>query len=624
MSNNKRWFPIFFSGFLFLGFLYACASNIESPTPNRILITGTIGTETAQPSLSESSTIEVPQLSPWPSLELTLLPTIMPSMPAGNQPTIETYPPQNGFYSFAAWSGSRRRVWLWSDGFSQPFAVTPAEEDAHDPEISHDGQRIAFTSHRDGKWNIFVLNIKDGVSTQLTHVSDYAAHPTWSPDSQYIAYEHFTGGHFQLCIIPTSGSDPNWCGPSILDSYEPHWAAQGRIIVFTGREAASKQSDIYSLDLNSMALANITNTGIDSEDHPVISPDGSRVAYAVHKSGYTWIETISLDPTAHLPTIQVQGDWPVWNAEGTWLAGIYQPQSSESYFLFYPSDHSTAYPPAKQLAARVDRISWGAAPLPNPLPQWLQNASTDVLAAPIASPTFGGPQSHKLTSIAASAPDPRLSDAVLSRFTTMRTDLTTLAGWDYLATLDSAVVAIATPLAPGDQLSWLRTGRAIAIARDAMLKGWLLVVPESRGSYTYWRVYLKTTRQDGTQGEPVRDFGWDFSARTSTDPAAVTQGGMTKPTTSPDFYIDLTQIFAAHGWEREPADANWRSFYPGIRYWEFVCRDGLDWYQAMNEIYPLNAYLTATPSNTPTPWPTYNWGPRPTDTRWPSPTLKYP
>jgi TolB protein len=34
---------------------------------------------------------------------------------------------------------------------------------------------------------------------------------------------------------------------------------------------------------------------------------------------------------------------------------------------------------------------------------------------------------------------------------------------------------------------------------------------------------------------------------------------------------------ARYGWERLPARSNWRTFFPGIRFNQFVIRGGLDW-----------------------------------------------
>jgi TolB protein len=228
-----------------------------------------------------------------------------------------------------------------------------------------------------------------------------------------------------------------------------------------------------------------------------------------------------------------------------------------------------------------------------------------------------GPLAASLQTVNVKAADPRLSSVVIPHFESLRKATLAQAGWDFLGTLDSAVVAPGTLLPPGGGLSWLRTGRAIAIARSAASKGWLEIVPDPLGQVQYWRLFLRTKAQDGTEGEPLRALPWDFDARASGNPADYDAGGAYRSTIPPGYYVDFTRLASEQGWERAPADANWRSYYPGIRYWEFRITGGLDWFAAMNELFPPQAYLTPTPSPTPTLRP-YWFGPCPTDTRWPT------
>jgi TolB protein len=174
---------------------------------------------------------------------------------------------------------------------------------------------------------------------------------------------------------------------------------------------------------------------------------------------------------------------------------------------------------------------------------------------------------------------------------------------------------------PKEAFSWLRTGRSFAISRSAISKGWLVVVPDATGPSDFWRLYVRTALQDGTQGEPLRKLPWDFDARSSGTPSAFNSGGQSYNDIPTGYFIDFTQLAAEYGFGRIPSDPDWRTYYFGIHFWEFVCTDGLDWSTAMNELYPTTAFLTPTPSLTPTPWgyhPTYTITPTPTATATPS------
>ena len=111
------------------------------------------------------------------------------------------------------------------------------------------------------------------------------------------------------------------------------------------------------------------------------------------------------------------------------------------------------------------------------------------------------------------------------------------------------------------------------------------VVREQMGSELYWRVYVKTALQDGSQGEPLRDLPWDFRARFGEEPLYYDQGGKLKEQLPVGYFIDFTALAADYGWERVSADDNWRTFFPGIRFWHFQHRADLTWDEAMAQLY---------------------------------------
>ena len=100
----------------------------------------------------------------------------------------------------------------------------------------------------------------------------------------------------------------------------------------------------------------------------------------------------------------------------------------------------------------------------------------------------------------------------------------------------------------------------------------------------------------------------------------------------PGYFVDFTTLADDYGWSRVAAQTNWRQFYPGIMYWRFEHRDGLDWLAAMREVYSAPAVatrtpvpsptdtptVTQTPTNTVTPTRTATSTPSKTATRWPT------
>ena len=48
--------------------------------------------------------------------------------------------------------------------------------------------RLAFASHRDGDWNVYVMPADGGPATRLTTRPEQERFPLWSPDDRTIAY----------------------------------------------------------------------------------------------------------------------------------------------------------------------------------------------------------------------------------------------------------------------------------------------------------------------------------------------------------------------------------------------------------------------------------------------------
>ena len=229
------------------------------------------------------------------------------------------------------------------------------------------------------------------------------------------------------------------------------------------------------------------------------------------------------------------------------------------------------------------------------------------------------------------APNASLSDDVDEAFHALHERSTRALGWDFLSTLENAFVGLNEPLPPGLAYDdWLYTGRAFSVSLDAVQAEWVQVVREDFGAMTYWRVYVRAAVQDGSLGVPLRQPPWDFNVRFSGDPVAYDQGGAPRESIPQGFYVDFTRLAADYGFERLPALPNWRSYYYGARFNEFAYRGGLEWTEAMLQLYPAEALRTPTPFRTPTTTPTRT--PRPTPTPWwwrwrtptPSPTFMPP
>lgn len=71
---------------------------------------------------------------------------------------------------------------------SDLIQLTFNDADEWHPDVSPNGEHIAFMSERDGNYEIYVMNIDGSNQTRLTFSEDADWYPAWSPDGTKIMY----------------------------------------------------------------------------------------------------------------------------------------------------------------------------------------------------------------------------------------------------------------------------------------------------------------------------------------------------------------------------------------------------------------------------------------------------
>jgi hypothetical protein len=144
-------------------------------------------------------------------------------------------------------------------------------------------------------------------------------------------------------------------------------------------------------------------------------------------------------------------------------------------------------------------------------------------------------------------------------------------------------------------LSWHKTGRALDLPLEYKAEGGdqMLVVRQDLGNNTYWRMYLRAARQDGSQGEPLTDNPWRYwwHIVPAEEPEAYDAGGKRIPIPA-GYYVDVTELGKRHGWERIASyqiegDYHWHVDSNATEYWHYEHTSGLMWWDAMRQIYPV-------------------------------------
>ncbi len=594
----------------------------------------------SSPTATLPGEILIQTASPLPSIASSpTVPNIHATQTVSSSPTI--FGPSfwgSGWIILSLLDRDFYHLFAYQPASQQWLQLTDGEGDDLHPAVSPDGRWIAFASNRQRYWNLYLLSLQDGNVLPLTSSPHYDGAPTWSPDGKWVAYESYlidlqTGqGNLEILIQevnPSGGQNPQvlQLTSSKGADFAPQWSPRGRQIAFISQRAAENDLWIADLDRIDDRYRNLSRYTSSSVQSLGWSADGRWLVWNAADEGVQWVYRWDADSPESPPRKVVPGSQPVFADDGRVIFSILS-TPHQAYLQAVSLDDGTYPIPLVLLPAAPKGITWLPNGFPEPLPNGFKPLSSlEGVFSPrgeIEQAVSQTPTRQRLRPLeGVKAPFPYIHEEAFEAFQALRQAVEERAGWDYLSRLENAYMPLSSPASPFFSEEWLYTGRAIALEPAAMNAGWLVVVKEEYGVEIYWRLYLKTRYQDGSQGMPLRELPFDLNARYSGDPMAYDQGGAWMTAAPSGYWIDLTELAQRYGWQRLSALSTWRTALNTARYSLLVQRNQMDWYSAMLELYPAEALYTATPVPSPTLTPTRTPFPTrtPTSTPTPSPSV---
>ena len=159
--------------------------------------------------------------------------------------------------------------------------------------------KIAFTSNRDGNWEIYTMNDDLTGRTRLTQSPGDDLYPAWSLDCQQIAFVSNRDGAYRLYVMDADGSNQQAisgdlcsCGNRLVGASRPSWSplgyAGGPWIAFAMQEDTDYcRYGIHRVHPDGSGLERITSDpwGHSSDIDACWSPVDSTIVYTTNRSG---------------------------------------------------------------------------------------------------------------------------------------------------------------------------------------------------------------------------------------------------------------------------------------------------------------------------------------------------
>ncbi len=168
------------------------------------------------------------------------------------------------------------------------------------------GDRIVFTSTRNGDLDIYTMNLDGGDVKQITSEPGYDGGAFFSYDGKKIVYRKTTFNNDQeieeykvlldsglirparldIWVMDADGKNKTQITNNGAANFAPYWFPDGNRILFCSNAAdpKSRNFDIYKINLDGSGQERITSYS-EFDGFPMFSPDGTRLVFCSNRNG---------------------------------------------------------------------------------------------------------------------------------------------------------------------------------------------------------------------------------------------------------------------------------------------------------------------------------------------------
>ena len=179
------------------------------------------------------------------------------------------------------------------DSGVRQLTKTDPDQDANgQPAWSPDGNQIAFSSNRDGDYELYVMNVDGSGVHQLTDHSSWDRQPAWSPDGNQIAFSSNRDGDYELYVMNADGSGVHQLTDHRSSDQQPAWSPDGNQIAFSSNRDGDYE--LYVMNADGSGVHQLTDHR-SSDQQPAWSPDGNQIAFSSNRDGDYELYVINAD-----------------------------------------------------------------------------------------------------------------------------------------------------------------------------------------------------------------------------------------------------------------------------------------------------------------------------------------
>lgn len=178
--------------------------------------------------------------------------------------------------------------------------------------------------------------------------------PALSPDGRWLAYVSHGNNNYDIWVKPATGGQSFPLTRHTSDDFSPAWSPNGKALVFISRRDDA-EGDLFLMKVNEregrLEPDKVTRLTANfmRETTPAFSPDGKIIAFSRGPSGFERIWFYHLKNKIAHPFNNTLGTHPAWSPEGKHLAIIAPVAGHSGRQLFILAADTSAREPARQM-----------------------------------------------------------------------------------------------------------------------------------------------------------------------------------------------------------------------------------------------------------------------------------
>jgi len=231
-------------------------------------------------------------------------------------------------YTMSSLTGERQRL-------------TQTTSDDLTPRWSPDGRKLVFASYRSGEREVYVMDLAAVVQgagdAAIVNLSQHRAadwQPAWSPDGKQVAFSSYRDGNWEIYAVQADGTDLVRLTNDPATDFSPSWSPDGTRLLFMSRRRGD--ADLFVLDLATSKLAQLTRSKRD-EYEPAWSPDREWIAFVTQMDDQSdiWVMHADGSDPVNLTQSRYADDFePAWFCGSEWLLYVSYTAADGNYGVF--------------------------------------------------------------------------------------------------------------------------------------------------------------------------------------------------------------------------------------------------------------------------------------------------